>query len=519
MKKAQFTLSITVLALLLGFAQNASAKAITVKITIAGGGLTRTIEITDPHVLALSHAWGSEFIDGSRTPENHPPPGLRAYEVSLYSGIAENDVRKTCVLYYYPSTSREPGLIYLPGSGVLRWLNAGTIIREGQDGKWNYASPAWEALIKPLIARGEAVRDVASGSETTSEVRVDGWTKPQPGWLYVLDQMSESGRPGSRIWLLDPKTEKVMGSVRVGFDPDFVLSPDGSRLYVASGEREAGELSVIDTSRGEIRHIPFPDRILYRPWYAGLPPFYGMAASTDGRVLRILGQRVLSPEKVEYQIRTFDTQSGHFLPEAIQLGDCGFGGFVASSTARQFDFLCPTTNTVHFVRLNADYQEASNNSMQLPWPKWCGPAQGFMLPGGSKLAIIRSDGAIYTTDTATQKLGATPVTGDCREQLVFPIQWPRSPDGAKIYVGYGGRATNNMSTAQELRVFDTATWRQIGVHRPSVPFWSAVISKDGEIIYAIVPERHSVLVIDAVTGREKRAISVGKTPAVALIAP
>jgi hypothetical protein len=515
MKKSLFTLSLPALAMLLWFAQNASAKALTVRITISAGGLPRTIEVTDPQVLDLSHAWGSQFIDGSRTPENHPPPGLRAYEVSLYSRIAENDVRKTCVLYYYPNTSPEPGLIYLPGSGVLWWLNGGTIIREGQDGKWNYASPAWEALIKPLIARGEAVRDKASASE----VRVDGWTKPQPGWLYVLDQTSESGRPGSRIWLLDPKTEKVMGSVRVGFDPDFALSPDGSRLYVASGEREAGELSVIDTSSGEVRHIPFPDRILYKPWYAGLPPFYSMAASTDGRVLRILGNRVLSPERIEYRVRTFDTQSGLFLPEAIQLGDCGSGGFVDSSTARQFDILCPTTNTVHFVQVNADYQEASNTSMQLPWPKWCAPSEGFMLGDGSKLAIIRSDGAIYQMDTATQKVGATPVTGDCREQLVFPIQWPRSADGAKIYVGYGGKATSNMSTAQELRVFDTTTWQQLGVYRPSVPFWSAVISKDGKIIYAIVPERHSVLVIDAVTGREKRAISVGKTPALALIAP
>jgi DNA-binding beta-propeller fold protein YncE len=515
MKKAQFTLSLTMLAMLLLFVQNASAKALTVRITISGGGLMRTIEVTDPQVLALSHAWGSQFIDGSRTAENHAPPGLRAYEVSLYSEIAENDVRKTCVLYYYPNTSPEAGLIYLPRTGVLWWLNAGTIIRKGQDGKWNYASPAWEALIKPLIARGEAVRDVASASE----VKIDGWTKPQPGWLYVLDQRSESDRPGSRIWLLDPQTEKVMGSVRVGFDPDFALSPDGSRLYVASGEREAGELSVIDTSGGEVHHIPFPDRILYKPWYAGLPPFYSMTISTDGRALRILGPRVLSPEKIEAQVRTFDTRIGRFAPEAIQLGDCGFGGFVPSSTARQFDFLCPATNAVHFVRLNADYQEASKISMQLPWPKWCDPAEAFSLPGGSKLAIIRNDGAIFEVDTATQKLASTPVTGDCRERLVFPIQWPRSPDGANIYLGYGGAATNNMSTAQELRVFDTATWQQLRGFRASIPFWSAVISKDGKTIYALVPEGHGVLVIDAVTGREKRAISVGKTPALALIAP
>jgi hypothetical protein len=142
-----------------------------------------------------------------------------------------------------------------------------------------------------------------------------------------------------------------------------------------------------------------------------------------------------------------------------------------------------------------------------------------MLPGGGKLAIIRSDGAIYQIDTVTQELHPTPVTGDCRGQLVFPLQWPRSPDEAHLYLGYGGAATNNMSTAQELRAFDTATWRQLDGLHPSFPFWSATISKDGKLIYALAPERHSVLVLDAATGREKRAINVGKRPALALVAP
>lgn len=38
------------------------------------------------------------------------------------------------------------------------YLNGGTIVRAGRDGKWNYASPAWEDLIKPLIARAGAGR-------------------------------------------------------------------------------------------------------------------------------------------------------------------------------------------------------------------------------------------------------------------------------------------------------------------------------------------------------------------------
>ncbi|MGA8599293.1 MAG: hypothetical protein WB676_31625, partial [Bryobacteraceae bacterium] len=307
----------------------ASGKSPSARVTISGGGLPGTLQITEPQVLALSNAGGSDFLDLSRIPQDRAPQGLRSYEVTLYMKLGDNDVRKACVFYYYPNASNDEGFVYLPGHGVLGWLNEGTIVRGGRDGMWNYASARWEALIKPAIARAEAERNTASGSEITHQVRTEGWTRPQPGWLYVLDPRSESDRPGSRVWLLDPGTSKVMGSFSAGYEPDFALSPDGSRLYVASGEREDGELAVIDTNSGKIRHISFPDRTLYRPWYYGLPPYSSMAVSSDGRVCRILGQHVVSPGKIENLVWTFDTRSGRLLPATIGLGNFTTGRFVS----------------------------------------------------------------------------------------------------------------------------------------------------------------------------------------------
>jgi YVTN family beta-propeller protein len=74
-------------------------------------------------------------------------------------------------------------------------------------------------------------------------------------------------------------------------------------------------------------------------------------------------------------------------------------------------------------------------------------------------------------------------------------------------------------TSAELRVFDTSTWRQLGSIKTSASFWSASISNDGKFIYVAVPEEHRVLVIDATTLRETGAISVGRAPALALVAP
>jgi hypothetical protein len=56
-----------------------------------------------------------------------------------------------------------PGYIYLPGKGETWYsLNVTAILRDGQDEKWNYASPAWEDLIKPIIAGAEAAQHQSS---------------------------------------------------------------------------------------------------------------------------------------------------------------------------------------------------------------------------------------------------------------------------------------------------------------------------------------------------------------------
>jgi hypothetical protein len=76
-----------------------------------------------------------------------------------------------------------------------------------------------------------------------------------------------------------------------------------------------------------------------------------------------------------------------------------------------------------------------------------------------------------------------------------------------------------MSSAAEFRMFDTTTWQQLGSLKTSAPFWSAVASRDDRVLYAVAPERQSILVIDATTLEEKRTIRVGKTPSLAIVAP
>jgi hypothetical protein len=114
--------------------------------------------VTDQRILDASNVWSGQFLDRSRGTAKEPPRGLQRYEVSFYV-IWDNEIRKKYVLYYYSGRSTEQGYIYLPGKGETWYsLNVGAIIRNEQDGKWNYASAAWEDLIKPVIASAGAAQ-------------------------------------------------------------------------------------------------------------------------------------------------------------------------------------------------------------------------------------------------------------------------------------------------------------------------------------------------------------------------
>jgi hypothetical protein len=104
----------------------------------------------------------------------------------------------------------------------------------------------------PVLA-GTPVAQISTenGASSDSNIQLENWAKPEPGWLYVLDPKPETGGPGGRIWLVDPETAKVMGSIRTGDNADFALSPDGRRLYVASiTNGDSSELAVIDATQG-----------------------------------------------------------------------------------------------------------------------------------------------------------------------------------------------------------------------------------------------------------------------------
>ncbi len=380
-------------------------------------------------------------------------------------------------------------------------------------------------------ARTSAAQATPSGD---SKIEVENWAKPKPGWLYVLDPKPEMDGPGGRIWLVDPESAKVTGSIRTGVNPDFALSPDGSRLYVASiTNGDSSELAVIDTAQGVVlERGAIEDREVGN----GLPSFSTMAVSGDGLALRILIDAPKSADADSFLLATFDTQTGEFLRSSVHLGNCGPGRFISYPTADHFDFLCPRTNRVRMIRVDADSRVLQNLDVVLPWERRVGAAEAIEAPSTQDISIIRGDGGVFRMNVATQQFTETSAHPNLPDR-VLPAAWPTSPDGSRVYLGYNGdydrRSDNrfyldygrppnvrpNSAIAYEFRVIDTRTWQKIGTIKTKMPFWSAATGNEGKILYAMAPQKHSILVIDTVKMRQSRILKVGGAPALALVAP
>ena len=363
------------------------------------------------------------------------------------------------------------------------------------------------------LATQQSAPPAQVGGQKSPSVEVENWNTPRPGWLYVLDPRPNVGETGGHIWLLDPETGNVMGGIHTGYHPDFALSPDGNHLFIASDTRmHTTELAVVETSTGEVFA---GEKIVGRPVPTLIPPFSTMAVSGDGKFLRIL---VKTPDSENFQLATVDADSGAILPGVVHLGNCGNGEFVSFPTANQIDVLCPNVKKVHIVRTDERSKELDNIYGQWPWQRKFGVGAAFPTSGGQSIAVVRGDGAIFQMDAVTLSFYATAAHGGPQEQITLS-EWPLSPDGTKVYIGNSHSLNAANAIAREIRVYDTTTWKKISSMKTSLPFWSIVASPESTRLYAIVPEQHCILVIDAATMREIRSINVGAMPALALVVP
>ena len=136
------------LAASVAFAGTLHAKGPTVKLTVTSPALSQPLDITDSRVLTLSRVYAGAFLaGGSSAPDASLPRYKVSFHVELPKWMNAGVQVKYAVLYVKDPRTRQ-GFVYLPGRDEDDyWLNVGTIIRDGQDGRWHSAASEWASAL------------------------------------------------------------------------------------------------------------------------------------------------------------------------------------------------------------------------------------------------------------------------------------------------------------------------------------------------------------------------------------
>lgn len=126
-----------------------AAKGETIRLTITGPGLPAPLDVTEP--AALANVWAGRFI-GHLAVE--PDTALPRYVVSfVVKPPREQQARTMYVVTFVVERDSRRGFVYLPGPGEDGYrMNAGTILRDGQDGHWHEASEDWSGALAQRIS-------------------------------------------------------------------------------------------------------------------------------------------------------------------------------------------------------------------------------------------------------------------------------------------------------------------------------------------------------------------------------
>ena len=122
----------------------------TTKLTVtADGSDSRINEITEEHVLRLSHVFTGRFIgEPIDTPVASMPRYTITFDIQTHEGVK---VAAYTVQYCVDASTGE-AFVYLPGRGEPPYRrNLSTIIRDGHDGRWHRAAAEWRDALYPHL--------------------------------------------------------------------------------------------------------------------------------------------------------------------------------------------------------------------------------------------------------------------------------------------------------------------------------------------------------------------------------
>jgi len=386
------------------------------------------------------------------------------------------------------------------------------------------------------IAAWVIAASALSSCQPTASHDVGVGKDPSHQLLYIVDSDRNRFDSNERVFALDPRRKEIVKTYPTGAHPDIALSPDGTRLYVASESpvpagpegAGAGTLDVLDTGTGAVlASVADPHR-----WIAK-GPLYGseMALSADGRWLYVYKLTPEPEHTASESVAIFDTAANRFLAETIPLAKCGVSFFVSWPNGRTLSVVCSTTQDLRTIHFSDRGIPATQLPAIMAIPHdWGRTRLGTaFVSGENELTVLMTDGKYRKVNVQT---GTTLQEGE----IVFsppltPAGWHPQTPGAEHVPSLGRRFIGSdviesqgrlyvplsrsdlyMLAADAIAVLDAKTLQQEAIfelkssllHPSWNLFWSAAIGDGGRRLYLLGVESKegTVRVLSLPVGKE-----------------
>ncbi len=345
--------------------------------------------------------------------------------------------------------------------------------------------------------------------------------------LYVLDP--RGGSSITQMVVVDPDSLRVIGALPAGYDPQIAVSPNGRRLYLTDTEDGTEMLTVIETGTWKaLQRLESPHRIKHKVFGQN-----AMAVSEDGRRLfihkwRYFTDRFESPTGTNVPRSddwwdVLDTIAGKFLPYPPHVANAGIAKVLPSPGGDSLAILSFNRSELVFVDLQTGETIEtvpinSGPSRRTPFYKFA--AGAIASSDGSRIYAVTGNGHLLVVNVRQRKLERMVDLDLAPEQRIPPDLIVLSPTGDRLYVGVGAHALTDSLYAQQVRVFDTESWKRVSLFKPARSTFAMALSPDGRRLYTVDPSTKTLTVLDAASGEEAGVLhELGETPSLIVVAP
>jgi DNA-binding beta-propeller fold protein YncE len=373
-----------------------------------------------------------------------------------------------------------------------------------------------KAHVPFVVATGSIVIMAALAATVVLCTATGGDRIPAGRSLYVLD--TNDGGAKGQVMLIDTSTGQVTKTYNTGFHPDMALSPDGSRLYIASIRDTANSphsvLETYDTASGAlIRSVENPDS------FQTTVQIYGstMSIAPSGRYIYTLKLHNTKGLVDEY-ITAFDTQHNRFLNDHASLNtECDFI-MLPTSQDLTLDVACANSAGLRELTLGDATEPVEDKLSPIKTTqaraKW---GAVFLQPGEQNVAFVSTSGSAFALDrvsAAVQHLGMTSESGPWIQRGLMP------ENQTAVYFSTERVQRPYPNRHDTIVAADPMTLALRGTLSATQPFFSIELSRDGSSLYMVNPEQASITVVDLGSFREVRRLApIGHTPTIAIAAP